>query len=207
MTVSHRAILSTFAALVVLPLLNSCTGPGGSRVAGQTLYLEAFDPRSLPASDSFVTDNISYWDGDGVSGAPSITIRLSEQKALFHKGGRLVGVSALSTGDEKHRTPTGNFKIIQKNKWHRSNLYGDYVDASGRVVVADIDVNKDPRPPGTTFLGSKMTHFMRFHGGIGMHEGFLPGYPASHGCVRMPAHMAEIFFNNVDIGTPVSVVP
>jgi lipoprotein-anchoring transpeptidase ErfK/SrfK len=52
-----------------------------------------------------------------------------------------------------------------------------------------------------------MHHFMRFTGGIGMHEGFLPGYPASHGCVRMPGHMAAIFYHNVAIGTPVTVRP
>jgi hypothetical protein len=191
--------------LLILAALSFLASCATTTQTGPTPYLEAFHPQSLPTSDSFVSDNISYWDGTGVPGAPSITISLSEQKAYFYKGGKLVGVSALSTGDVGHRTPTGSFKIIQKNKWHRSNLYGDYVDASGRVVKADIDVNKDPRPPGTTFLGSKMTHFMRFNGGIGMHEGFLPGYPASHGCVRMPAHMAEIFFHNVDIGTPVIV--
>ena len=66
---------------------------------------------------------------------------------------------------------------------------------------------KDKAPPGTRFEGSKMHYFMRFVGGTGMHEGFLPGYPASHGCVRMPGHMAATFFKNVDIGTPVTVRP
>ncbi|MEI6536331.1 MAG: L,D-transpeptidase family protein [Verrucomicrobiaceae bacterium] len=46
---------------------------------------------------------------------------------------------------------------------------------------------------------------MRFTRGIGMHAGFLPGYAASHGCVRMPEKMASIFFSNVEIGTPVDV--
>jgi len=192
-------------ALTMVALLISCAS--NTSTPGQTQYLEAFNPQSLPQSDSFMTDTVSHWDGDGMSGAPSIIIDLSDQKAYFYKGGKLAGVSALSTGDAKHRTPTGTFKIIQKNKWHRSNLYGDYVDGAGNVVKADIDVNLDPRPPGTTFLGSKMTNFMRFHGGIGMHEGFLPGYPASHGCVRMPGPMSEIFFNNVAIGTPVTVRP
>ena len=73
--------------------------------------------------------------------------------------------------------------------------------------MANIDVTKDKAPPGTRFEGSKMHHFMRFTGGIGMHEGFLPGYPASHGCVRMPAHMAATFYHNVSIGTPVTVRP
>jgi lipoprotein-anchoring transpeptidase ErfK/SrfK len=51
-----------------------------------------------------------------------------------------------------------------------------------------------------------MPFFMRITGGVGMHEGYLPGYPASHGCIRMPGKMAAIFFSNVDLGTPVEIV-
>lgn len=186
--------------------LAACSSGGGGR-RGQTQYLEAFAPQSVPHSSLYDADQVSYWDGDGMSGAPNITIDLSDQKAYFYKGGQLAGVSALSTGDEKHPTKTGNFKVIQKDQWHKSNLYGDFVDAAGNVVVANIDVTKDKPPPGTRFDGSKMHHFMRFVGGIGMHEGFLPGYPASHGCVRMPGHMAATFYNNVSVGTPVTVRP
>jgi len=186
-------------------ILASCASGGGSR--GQTQYLEAFNPQTVPHSALYDADQLSYWDGDGMSGTPSVTIDLSDQKAYFYKGGQLAGVSALSTGDEKHPTKTGNFKVIQKDQWHKSNLYGDFVDGAGTVVMANIDVTKDKAPPGTRFEGSKMHHFMRFTGGIGMHEGFLPGYPASHGCVRMPGHMAAIFYNNVAVGTPVTVRP
>ena len=58
-------------------------------------------------------------------------------------------------------------------------------------------------------IAQKVRHFYRQdrHGGAGMHEGYMAGYPASHGCVRMPAHMAEIFFHNVSTGTPVRVQP
>ena len=52
-----------------------------------------------------------------------------------------------------------------------------------------------------------MPYFMRIHGAVGMHAGYLPGYPASHGCIRMPEFMAEDFFNNVEIGTPVTIGP
>ncbi|MFN7563568.1 MAG: L,D-transpeptidase family protein [Prosthecobacter sp.] len=186
--------------------LAACSSGGGGR-RGQTQYLEAFAPTSVPHSSLYDADQVSYWDGDGMSGAPSITIDLSDQKAYFYKGGQLAGVSALSTGDEKHPTKTGSFKIIQKDQWHKSNLYGDFVDAAGNVVVANIDITKDKPPAGTRFDGSKMHHFMRFTGGIGMHEGYLPGYPASHGCVRMPGQMAATFFNHVSVGTPVTVRP
>lgn len=191
-----------FAASGALALV-SCGTTGGPR--GQTPYLEAFDSAAIPQGASYTTDTVSYWDGDGVSGPPAIVIDLGDQRAYFYKGGTLAGVSSLSTGDEGHPTTTGRFKIIEKDKNHRSNLYGDFVDAAGTVVVRDVTAGKDKPPPGTSFLGSEMTHFMRFNGGAGMHKGFLPGYAASHGCVRMPAHMAEIFFNNVSIGTPVTV--
>jgi lipoprotein-anchoring transpeptidase ErfK/SrfK len=150
-------------------------------------------------------DPISYWDGDGVPGTPSVAIHLSEERAYFYKGGQLVGISQLSTGREGHDTPPGNYKIIQKDPNHASSLYGDYVDATGNIVQKDVELGKDPKPPGAIFKGAPMPYFMRITGGVGMHEGYLPGYPASHGCIRMPGKMAQIFFNNVALGTPVSV--
>ena len=60
-------------------------------------------------------------------------------------------------------------------------------------------------PRGAVYDGARMPFFMRIVGGTGMHEGFLPGYPASHGCIRMPGRMAEIFFNTVSVGTPVTI--
>jgi lipoprotein-anchoring transpeptidase ErfK/SrfK len=153
-----------------------------------------------------MADTVSYWDGDGVSGSPSITIDLQQQKAFFYKGGNLVGVSMISSGREGFDTPSGNFKITQKSKNHASNLYGDYVDGSGNVVVSNIGVRTDSKPLGTTFRGAPMPYFMRIHGGVGMHAGFLPGFAASHGCIRMPERMAQIFFVNVSHGTRVRVV-
>ena len=53
-----------------------------------------------------------------------------------------------------------------------------------------------------------MPNFMRItQGGVGMHAGYIPGYPASHGCIRMPEKMSQIFFQNVSLGTPVIVEP
>lgn len=152
-------------------------------------------------------DNVSYWDGDGVPGASAITIDLSQQRAYFYKGSKLVGVAQISTGTNENATPTGNFKIIQKNKDHESNLYGDYKYPDGTIARKDVDTTRDKQPPGTIFDGTDMPYFMRFHGGVGMHTGFLPGFAASHGCVRMPHNMAQRFFENVSVGTPVQVVP
>ncbi len=160
---------------------------------------------NTPVSTSAPRDTVSYWDGDGVSGKPSIKIKLAEQKAYFYKGGQLVGISQLSTGREGMGTSTGSFSIIQKDQNHVSSQYGDYVDSADTVVVANVDVGKDPKPPGTHFKGAPMPYFMRIVGGTGMHAGYLPGYPASHGCIRMPEFMAENFFRSVSVGTPVTV--
>jgi len=143
----------------------------------------------------------SYWTGDDVKGKPSITINLTEQRAYFYKDKTLVGESTISSGKKGFETPPGSYKVIQKDKAHVSNLYGEYVDADGNVVQKNVDVTKDPVPDGATFNGAKMPFFMRFTGGYGMHEGYVPRYRASHGCIRM----AEHFFNAVEIGTPVTV--
>ena len=176
-----------------------------SRLTSNTQYLGRDGTSIITKPSGPTQDTVSYWDGDGIGGAPTIVINLSEQKALFYKGGKLVGVSAISTGREGYQTPAGNFKIIQKNKDHVSNLYGDYVDAAGNVVVRNVGVKTDPQPPGTVFRGAPMPYFMRIHGGVGMHAGFLPGVPDSHGCIRMPENMARIFFAHAPQGTPVRV--
>ena len=150
-------------------------------------------------------DDVSYWEGDGVSGSSHVIIRLGEQRAYFYKGHTLVGISILSTGREGYNTPLGKFHIIQKDKDHVSSRFGDYDDASGNVLMKEIDREKDPMPRGAKYDGAKMPYFMRIVGGTGMHEGFLPGYPASHGCIRMPGFMAQAFFRNVELGTPVEI--
>jgi hypothetical protein len=194
-------------AIALATLLAGCsTDP---RFSNDTVYLGG---RRVPPPHSnekrMNYDNVSYWDGEHASGSPHIKIRLGEQKAYFYKGEQLVGVSIISTGREGFGTPSGTFKLQQKDRDHVSSRFGDYVDAAtGEVVKKDIDRNKDPMPRGAKYDGAKMPFFMRVNGGVGMHEGFLPGYPASHGCIRMPGFMAESFFRNVDVGTPVSITP
>lgn len=192
--------------ILLLAALAGCSSYDRRLTNSTTQYLTPGGGVVSKPSNVGFTDTVSYWDGDGVEGSPAITIDLREQKAFFYKGGRLVGVSMISSGREGYSTPAGSFKIIQKNKDHVSNLYGDYVDGAGNVVVANVGVKRDPKPPGTSFRGAPMPYFMRIHGGVGMHAGFLPGFPASHGCIRMPERMAQIFFANVSHGTPVRVV-
>ncbi len=176
------------------------------RFSDETIYIGGKRGRvKEPQRANF--DNVSHWDGDNVQGSPSISISLSEQRAYFYKAQELVGISVISTGREGFGTPTGQYKLQQKDRDHKSSLYGDYVDREGNVIQKEIDTSKNPKPPGAIFDGAKMPFFMRITGGVGMHEGFLPGYPASHGCIRMPGFMAEAFFNNVAVGTPVTIGP
>ena len=148
---------------------------------------------------------LSHWEGDGVTGAPSILINLAEQRAHFFKGKKEVGQAVISSGKKGFETPTGDFKVIQQDKNHVSNLYGDFVDETGAVVKSNVDITKEKPPEGASFRGAKMPFFLRFHDGAGMHAGRLPGYAASHGCVRLPRFMAEHFFANAPLGTPVAV--
>ena len=195
------------ALLAAALSLTACGNNEKARIANpNTSYLPTTGSLATAQNPADGYDPISYWDGDGVQGPPSVVIYLNEQRAYFYKGDQLVGVSQVSAGREGYNTPPGNYKIMQKDRNHASNLYGDYVDAAGNVVQKDVALGKDPKPPGAFFKGAPMPFFMRITGGVGMHEGYLPGYPASHGCIRMPAKMAEIFFSNVDVGTPVTIV-
>ncbi|GAB4169136.1 MAG: hypothetical protein Fur0032_07580 [Terrimicrobiaceae bacterium] len=180
-------------------------GPDG-RVIVDPRAGSATARKAWQGGPSEMVQQTGTWEGDGVSGAPSIVIDLSEQEARFYKGGQLVGTSPVSTGREGYRTPSGSYRVTQKNADHYSNLYGDYVDEAGNVVVPNVGVQRDPRPPGTRFRGAPMPFFMRVHGAVGMHGGYLPGYPASHGCIRLPMRMAEIYFANAPIGTPVRII-
>jgi lipoprotein-anchoring transpeptidase ErfK/SrfK len=178
-----------------------------SSVSARRDYLNSsFRNRALAGQSKESGDGISYWDGDGVPGQPSIKINVENQRAYFYKGNQIVGVSPVSTGREGHDTGPGKFHVMDKDIDHISSLYGDYVDKNGQVVVQNVEDNKDPKPRGTVFRGAPMPYFLRVHGGIGMHAGYLPGYPASHGCIRLPKEMAHKFFEDAPVGTPVEIL-
>jgi L,D-transpeptidase catalytic domain len=199
-----HVLLRTFPAALFLAAIVIIAGcEEDARFAGETQYLGGI--YGTAPTVGAPQDNVSYWDGDSIGGKPSVKISLLEQRAYFYKSGLLVGISQLSTGREGLNTPLGHFSIIQKDVNHVSSRYGDYVDAGDNVVKPNVDVEKDPKPPGTHFKGAPMPYFMRIVDGIGMHAGYLPGYPASHGCIRMPEFMAENFFKSVSSGTPVTI--
>jgi lipoprotein-anchoring transpeptidase ErfK/SrfK len=138
-------------------------------------------------------------------GRTSILIELGRQRAWLYKGGDEIASSPVSTGREGYRTPTGSFRVIRKDEEHASSIYGDYVDDDGEIVKANVDRRKDRRPPGAHYEGAPMPYYLEFKPGFGLHAGYLPGVPASHGCVRLPYWRARQFYRESKVGTPVTI--
>jgi hypothetical protein len=107
-----------------------------------------------------------------------VVISLPQQKAYVFDRGALFATSAVSTGRPGHETPVGTFRILEKQVRHRSNLYSDA-----------------PMP----FM-ERLTM-----SGIALHAGHLPGYPASHGCIRFPWAFARKLFAITDMATRVTI--
>ena len=154
---------------------------------------------------STVTDMVESNLPEPHSGRPSIVVSLRAQEAYLYRGEYRIASSRISSGREGYRTPVGHFEVIRKDEDHRSSLYGDYVDDSGRVVKANVDRRRNPKPPHSHFVGTPMPYFLEFSPGYGLHQGYLPGVPASHGCIRMPYWKARQFYNAARVRTPVVV--
>ena len=119
------------------------------------------------------------WSPDRApSGPVEIVVNLSEQRAYVYRNGVRIGMSETSTGKEGHETPTGTFTILEKEKVHRSSRYNDA-----------------PMP-----YMQRLTWY-----GVALHGGPLPGYAASHGCIRLPLAFARKLFGVTSVGTQVVV--
>lgn len=139
-------------------------------------------------------------------GNSRVIISISKQRAYLMVGEQVYIDTPVSTGKRAGMTPTGSFRVMEKDPDHRSSLYGDFVDRNGRTVRSGISTKVDSAPSGTRYRGAPMKWFCRLtSGGVGMHVGILPGYPASHGCIRLPADIAPLIYQKVKIGTPVTI--
>ena len=108
-----------------------------------------------------------------------VIVNIATQRLIAYRNGVPIGVSTVSTGRPGHRTPLGVFPILQKAKYHRSSKYSNA-----------------PMP----FM-QRLTWY-----GIALHGGALPGYPASHGCIRLPHDFAPLLFGETDLGMTVVIV-
>jgi lipoprotein-anchoring transpeptidase ErfK/SrfK len=134
--------------------------------------------------------------------SPEIVISLSKQRVRLLLGGELAIDSPIASGRKEGWTPKGSFRILEKDPNHLSNRYGDLVDGEGKVIRKNVVRGAT----GGTFRGASMKWFLRLTWeGVGMHAGILPGYPASHGCIRLPRQVAERLYRIVPLGTPVQV--
>jgi hypothetical protein len=111
------------------------------------------------------------------SGPVAIIVSVPKQRVFVYRNGILIGVSTCSTGKKGFETPTGVFTVLEKAKEHYSSEFDD----------------------------APMPNMERLTwGGIALHAGKLPGYPASHGCVRLPPKFASNLYEVTQVGTPVS---
>ena len=159
------APISTIAPASAREAAGEATAPALKLKPGQFRWLE--DPKQLPASTGAVASPIS------------LVVSLAEQRAYVFRGDALLGVTTVSTGKPGHETPSGEFTILEKREFHRSNLYSDAPMPFMQRLTWD---------------------------GIALHAGDLPGRPASHGCIRLPQSFARQLFELTAKGGTVTVV-
>jgi lipoprotein-anchoring transpeptidase ErfK/SrfK len=112
------------------------------------------------------------------SGPLVLVVSLNNQTVTVYDDGKVIAKSPISSGMAGHPTPTGIFSILEKNRIHHSNLYG----------------------------GAPMPFMQRVtNSGVALHAGDLPGYPASHGCIRLPYSFARSLFGITDVGARVII--
>ena len=137
-----------------------------------------------------------------------IEVDISEQKARIYKTGngdkQLVIETRVSTGKSGHSTPTGTYRTQEKKVEKRSTLYGSWMNSSGSTVRSSGEA-WNPPSGGSRFVGAEMPYWMRVNGGIGMHVGYVPDYPASHGCIRVPSAVQPLIFSKVGVVTEVTI--
>jgi lipoprotein-anchoring transpeptidase ErfK/SrfK len=114
----------------------------------------------------------------GARGRLRVVVSIPQQRAYVFDGASLVATSRVSTGRRGHETPVGTFRILEKAVAHRSNRYANA-----------------PMP-----YMQRLTSY-----GIALHAGHLPGYPASHGCIRLPWGFARKLYDLTDSATTVTV--
>jgi lipoprotein-anchoring transpeptidase ErfK/SrfK len=132
-----------------------------------------------------------------------VYVSLGKQRAYLLVGDEVAIDSPISSGKRAGMTPKGSYTVLEKDADHRSSVYGAFVNSKGLIVRAGVSTRIDSAPSGTHYVGAPMKWFMRLtNDGVGMHVGILPGYPASHGCVRMPEEGAKLFYDHVKVGTP-----
>jgi hypothetical protein len=145
-------------------------------VAAITLSVALAAP--VPPNAQLRTNEYTWHPETSPHGPVLMVISLPEQQAYVYRNGVLIGRTAISSGRAGHRTPTGVFTVLEKQRRHFSNIY----------------------------KGAPMPFMERLTwSGIALHGGKLPGYPDSHGCIRLPKEFSQLLFGVTRVGTTVVV--
>ena len=159
-----------FRQLTIGPSKTSQSRPATRKARKANRTTTAQSKKDVPIRQPF---------GENMPKGPlQLMVSINEQRAVLYSNGVRVAETKVSTGTASHPTPTGVFSIIQKNRWHRSNLYGN----------------------APMFYMHRLTW-----SGIALHEGHLPGHAASHGCIRMPTDFVSRLWNVSKMGMRVVV--
>lgn len=209
-----RSIRGLGSVVALLAITSCVSGPSWSdqmRNPNSSYYTGRWDGTRSGSPEHHITVNRSILNATTPSNS-RLEIDLGDQKARLYKvegGRRLLSVETpVSTGKDSYRTPEGEFSVIEKLPKKQSTLYGFWVDGNtGAVLDRDGDSR---RPPGgrsnLEFQGAPMPYWLRLtNGGIGIHEGFVPNHPASHGCIRVPERAQQLIYQKVRVGTPVTI--
>lgn len=173
-------LLGAAAVAVTLPSCSNSTG-GGS---GLDAY-HAYDlPTKLPKNPSNVRVKVS----------------LSKQRTYVMEGSDVLLAMPVSVGAPGSATPTGNFRIFNKEAKRRANTHG-YAYSGDQVKQTYLS----KRPAGWSFKGTPMPYWCEFKPAYGFHTGWLKHHPCTHGCIRMHENLAPKFYRLVNIGTPVNI--
>ncbi|MBE2991749.1 L,D-transpeptidase family protein [Sphingomonas sp. CFBP 13603] len=125
-----------------------------------------------------LSPNQYVWKDNGSSEAVSVVVSLMEQRAFVYRGSTMIAATTISSGKDGKDTPVGTYPILQKNAVHKSSLYDDASMPFMQRLTWD---------------------------GIAIHAGRNPGFPASHGCIRVPLGFAKQLFGVTTLGTTVTV--
>lgn len=134
-----------------------------------------------------------------------IIVCLPQQRARMYVNGAVAYDWPISTGTDGHETPTGTFRILQKEKDHKSSRYGKFVK-DGKTIDSNADTAKGI-PEGATFRPAGMPNWNRLTwDGVGIHGGkVVPGKRLSHGCIRTPYEVAADLYKYTELGMPVYI--
>ncbi|MEO6053338.1 MAG: L,D-transpeptidase [Chthoniobacterales bacterium] len=210
----HQSLLRTLPLLLLAMLVSSCaiinTPAHKEKVALSHLRSDATAKYATFRAEK-KWRNKTYRNEEILSLANTentkVIISIKDQRGILLVDQMVAMDFPIASGKPNHPTPLGDFKIREKQQKYGSNIYGKIYDVTGVVVNAQADSKKDVIPEGGRFEGASMPYWMRLtDDGVGLHTGYVPGHPASHGCVRMPTKITPVVFARVKIGTPVEIV-